>query len=206
MSGGGLASSELICAYPGCKSSGRVFTRSYELERHKLIHFPKKKLVCPIQDCKHRKKGKSFTRDDKFREHIAVHGELASLRCPIPNCNRVQVKIVDFASHLADDHNIMERCEIKSLLGALRIDVHMGRWACPLLCDFTASVRQDISQHINRHDLSERIRGKSSLDLLRISLQFGRARCPICNLEVCGICGWVTDLYAQMRIYMPELG
>lgn len=187
MSGSDSASNELICVYPGCKSSGRIFKRSYELERHKLIHFPSKKLACPIQDCKHKKKGKTFTRDDKFREHIAAHGELALFRCPVSNCKVVQVKNGDFASHVADDHNILERYEIKSFLNSLRISLDRGRWACPLLCDFTATSGSNVDNHLSTHDLIERVEFKSSIRLVGLdyNLSYGKASCPICNIQVC---------------------
>lgn len=194
------ASRDLVCSYPGCKSSGRVFKRSYELERHKLIHFPSKKLACPIQGCKHKKKGKTYTRDDKFREHIATHGELALCCCPIPDCKTVQVKITDFRSHIADQHSILERYEIKPLLDALRISCDVGRWACPVLCDFTAPCRWSVSEHAKRHDLSERITFKSFFDLSGLGLWSGRATCPVCNLQVCGVTGFITDLCKHLEI------
>jgi hypothetical protein len=196
MSSSGSASSELICVYPGCKSSGRVFNRSYELERHKLIHFPSKKLTCPIQDCKQKKKGKTYTRNDKFREHIAAHGELALFRCPVSNCKIVQVKNADFASHVADDHNFLERYEIKSFLKNLRISLDKGRWACPLPCDFSATSRLNTVEHLYTHNLIQRVKFKSSIDLLGLnySLYRGRATCPVCNIEVCKVGSHISDL------------
>jgi hypothetical protein len=193
------ASSDLVCSYPGCKSSGRVFKRSYELERHKLIHFPSKKLACPIQGCKHKKKGKTYTRDDKFREHIATHGELALCCCPIPDCKTVQVKITDFPSHVAGQHSILERYEIKPLLNCLRISWHVGHLACPMLCDFTATTTRQVLEHVGEHDLSERITFKSFFDLTNLDLSFGRATCPVCNLQVCGKVDYIDNLYLHLE-------
>ena len=187
MSASESTSTELICVYPGCKSSGRVFNRSYELERHKLIHFPNQKLACPIQDCKHKKTGKTFTRNDKFREHIATHGELALFRCPVSNCKPVQVKNGDFASHVANDHNILERYEIRSFLKSLGISCDKGRWACPLLCDFFAISTWNVRNHLEAHDLSERVGLESSTRFLGYpySIARGKAKCPICKIQVC---------------------
>jgi hypothetical protein len=193
------ASSELICVYPGCKSSGRVFKRSHELERHKLIHFPNKKLICPIHECKQKKKGKSHTRNDKFREHIAAHGELALFCCPIPNCKSVRVKNAEFASHVANDHTILERYQIKSFLKILRIGCDKGRWACPFLCDFSATRRWDVNNHLAKHDLIERVTIKSSIDLLGYNIDTGRATCPICNIQVCNVVGHITNLYRHLE-------
>jgi hypothetical protein len=201
MSASESTSTELICVYPGCKSSGRVFNRSYELDRHKLIHFPNQKLACPIQDCKHKKKGKTFTRNDKFREHIAAHGELALFRCPVSNCKLVQVKNGDFASHVANDHNILERYEIESFLTRLRISCDKGRWACPFLCDFSATSKQNVHVHLETHDLSERVELKSSLDLLGLGyyVYIGRASCPICNIQICKERDHISNLCRHLK-------
>jgi len=194
------SSNDLVCLFPGCKSSGKAFKRSYELERHKLIHFPSKKLVCPIQGCKHKKKGKSFTRDDKFREHITAHGELALFLCPVPHCKTVQVKNGDFASHIADDHNINERCEILSFLKILRIDSYKGRWACPNLCDVTATNQFDLVRHSQKHDLVERVNFMSLFDSsVNFPLTIGRATCPICTLEVCSEDDYIKKLYSHLE-------
>lgn len=201
MSASDSTGSHLVCLYPGCKSSGKIFKRSYELERHMLIHFPSKKLTCPIQDCKHKKKGKSFTRNDKFREHIAAHGELALFRCPVQNCKILLVKNGDFVAHIAGDHNILERCEIKSFLESLRICYYKGRWACPLLCNFSATSKYDAGRHLGTHDLSERVEFKSSIDLLQLdySLYFGRASCPICKIQVCNEGGYISALCRHLE-------
>jgi len=202
MSASESASNHLICVHPGCKSSRRVFKRSYELERHKLIHFPSKKLTCPIQDCKHKKKGKTFTRDDKFREHIAAHGELAIFPCPVPNCKTAQVKNEDFASHIANDHNILERYGIASFLKPLRISCVEGRWACPLLCDFSARSISDFGKHFRAHDLIERVKFKPLIELLglRYNLRYGTATCPVCNELVCYEQSYIQDLCHHLEI------
>jgi hypothetical protein len=201
MSASESASDHLICAHPGCKSSGKVFKRSYELERHKLIHFPSKKLTCPVQDCKHKKKGKTFTRDDKFREHIGTHGELAIFSCPVPNCKIGQVKNGDFASHIANDHNILERYGLESFLRILRISCDKGRWACPLLCDFSASSKYDVVKHLATHDLIERLEFKSSIYLLGLgyAIYRGKASCPVCNMQLCNEHGYISYLCRHLE-------
>jgi hypothetical protein len=108
----------------------------------------------------------------------------------------VHVKSADFASHVADDHDILERFEIKSLLESLRIDPNTGKKSCPLQCGYCSysSCKGELDLHLRTHDLSERVAFSSSIKLIGLSLGFGRAKCPICQDEICDASGWVCEL------------
>ena len=175
---------ELVCHYPGCKSSGRVFRRPYELTRHKLIHFPNKKLFCPAQGCKLRKRGKFHTRDDKFREHLDAHGELALWCCPLPGCNFEPVPKPMLDLHVGNDHDILEQKQATLMLNSLRIGHKYGHWSCIFRCGVEGNGRRDLEVHLQTHDLAERWKATAVFKSLGFSLMDGKATCPICKHEV----------------------
>lgn len=104
-----------MCTFPGCKTK-LMFKRKFELQRHMLIHEPKKSFECPVDTCNRRGRY-TFYRDDKRRAHLkSVHTDDDYATCPVPGCRIGPLQLDLFRLHLSHhgDH-VLNSHAMKSL-------------------------------------------------------------------------------------------
>jgi len=120
------------------------------------------------------------------------------------DCGSSPIAKSDFSKH-AGQHDVLERCQMKAVLQALKIPLQTGPWSCPLTCTFQCYSHDEWRNHLDTHDQCERWKFVNSINYVpSVSGDFwsdyrGVASCPICNKVVCGKNGYVDGFVDHLE-------
>lgn len=168
-----------ICTFPHCKVK-HVFKRRFELQRHMLIHAPKKSFDCPVDSCNRRGRH-TFYRDDKRKAHLkSRHTDDDYATCPVSGCPAGPLQLDLLRLHLSFHGRFFNSDTVKLLKtyaeGGQKCPMQKCRQKRWLSSDQLAGKKG----HLVSHNEADRISQASTLREKGFGIQ-GEVICPMCG-------------------------